>query len=303
MISFLENKDIDRSRWDTLVSQSPNGLIYSRSWFLDVVCEKWNALIEDDYLAVLPLPSRKKYGIEYAFQPFYANQFGIISRENVGEQKVNSFLQSIPEKFKYIDIMLNFQNKASASNYTVNERKAQFIQLGSPYDELKKKYDNNLKRNLSKAEKAGVTIQAGVSPEKVTEYFKEGRGKELGNFSSKDYLVLTNILREAIMKEMGFTLGAFLNEELLAAAGFLSDDKRIIFVKGGSSGKGKELGAMHMIMNDVIKRYQDKNLLLDFGGSVVPSVARFYKSFGAEDYLYLHVKRNLLPFYLSWLKK
>src|SRR5437868_10926149 len=134
MISYVENKNIDRSRWDHLISQSPNGLIYSYSWFLDVVCESWDALIEDDYRAMLPLPRRKKYGIEYIFQPFYTNQFGVISGEDVSPEKVNSFLQNIPKRFKYVDIMLNFQNRTNAPGYKNTERKAQFLNLNSSYD-------------------------------------------------------------------------------------------------------------------------------------------------------------------------
>ncbi len=200
--------------------------------------------------------------------------------------------------------MLNFQNRTTAVGYSVTERRAQFLRLHSGYDELRKKYDNNLKRNLQKAEKNNLTVRTDISPEKVTDYFRKGRGKELGNFSTKDYETLTKILTKAVHTDNGFTLGAYANNnELLAAAGFLQDDKRIIFLKGGSSDAGKELGAMHMIMDSVIRQNQNKNLLFDFGGSVVPSVARFYKSFGTEDYLYLHVKRNLLPVYIRWLKK
>jgi hypothetical protein len=88
-----------------------------------LVCENWDALIEDDYHAVLPLPRRKKYGIEYIFQPFYTNQFGVISREEVSVEKVNSFLQSIPERFRYVDIMLNSENRTTAADFKVTERK------------------------------------------------------------------------------------------------------------------------------------------------------------------------------------
>lgn len=304
MISYTENKGIDRSRWDHLISHSPNGLIYSYSWFLDLVCENWDALIEDDYKAVLPLPKRKKFGIEYIFQPFYTNQFGIISYDAVSTEKVNSFLQSIPEKFRYVDMMLNFQNKTAASDYSVTERRAQFLNLHSGYEEMRKKYDSNLKRNLQKAEKNKLSVKAGVPAETVTDYFSKARGNELGNFSEKDYKTLTEILRAAVTRGNGFTLGAYsINNELLATAGFLRDSKRIIFVKGGSSSAGKELGAMHLIMDHLLRKEQNQNLLFDFGGSIVPSVARFYNSFGAEDYLYLHVKRNRLPFYIRWLKK
>src|SRR5687768_7577374 len=127
MISYVENKNIDRTRWDHLISQSSNGLIYGYSWFLDLVCDNWDALIEDDYRAILPLPRRKKYNIEYIFQPFYTNQFGIISQEEVSTEKVNSFLQSIPKRFRYVDLMLNFQNRTTVSDYKITERKAQYV--------------------------------------------------------------------------------------------------------------------------------------------------------------------------------
>ena len=304
MISFIENKDIDRNKWDNLISQSSNGLIYSYSWFLDLVCENWDALIEDNYQAVLPLPRRKKYGIEYIFQPFYTNQFGVISQQEVNTEKVNSFLQSIPKQFKYVDVMLNFQNRTTATGYRVTERRAQFLNLNTSYDEIRKKYDSNLKRNLQKAEKNNLSVKAGVPAESVTEYFRKAKGNEIGHFTEKDYKTLTEILTVAATKGNAFTLGTYgISNELLAAAGFLKDNKRIIFLKGGSSPEGRELGAMHSIMDYVLQKEQSKNMLFDFGGSIVPSVARFYKSFGAEDYLYLHVKRNLLPVYLRWLKK
>jgi len=304
MISYVENKNIDRSRWDHLISQSPNGLIYSYSWFLDVVCESWDALIEDDYKAVLPLPQRKKYGIEYIFQPFYTNQFGVICKEDVSPEKVNFFLQSIPKRFKYVDIMLNFQNRTNTPDYKITERRAQFLNLNSSHDEIRKSYDSNLKRNLQRAEKNNLVVKANVPAEAVTEYFRKAKGNELGNFSEEDYKTLTKILITASNKGNAFTLGAYNNNnELLAAAGFLKDNKRIIFLKGGSTAVGRESGATHLVMDAVIRQEQRKNLLFDFGGSIVDSVARFYKSFGAEDYLYLHVKRNLLPFYLRWLKK
>jgi hypothetical protein len=119
-----------------------------------------------------------------------------------------------------------------------------------------------------------VTIGAEVLPEEVTAYFRNARGDELGHFSEKDYNTLTEILSTASKRGNAFTLGAFArNNELIAAAGFLKDDKRIIFLKGGSSGLGREQGAMHLILDYVLRKEQNKNLLFDFGGSVVNSVA------------------------------
>lgn len=304
MISYVENKNINRARWDELISRSPNGMIYSCSWFLDTVCENWDALVEDDYSAVFPLPRRKKYGIEYIFQPFFANQFGVTSPENVTEEKVNLFLDKIPSRFRFVDIGLNFQNTASANGYKIKERCGQVIPLNADYDDLKNKFDDNLKRNLRKAERAGISVKPGAKPDDVTNYFRKSRGDELGHFSEHNYETLTLLMKTAVEKNSGFTLGAYSpDNKLLAAAGFLQSNNRIIFLKGAPSTEGRNLGAMHLLLDFVIQNYAEKNLLFDFGGSVIPNLSRFYKSFGADDYLYLHVKRNRLPFYLRWLKK
>lgn len=304
MISYVENKNINRARWDEVISRSPNGMIYSYSWFLDTVCENWDALVEDDYTAVFPLPRRKKFGIEYIFQPFFANQFGVASAENVSEEKVNTFLRHIPERFRFVDIGLNFQNRVSSNDYKITERNAQVLHLTSAYGDLKIKYDDNLKRNLRKAERAGLTVKTGTMPEDVTNYFRKSRGDVLGHFSEHDYETLTRLMKVASEKNSGFMLGVYSSEnKLLAAAGFLQSHNRIIFLKGAPSAEGRELGAMHLLLDYIIKINAEKNLLFDFCGSVIPNVSRFYKSFGADDYLYRHVKRNRLPFYLRWLKK
>ena len=169
---------------------------------------------------------------------------------------------------------------------------------------LKNKYGGTLKRNLRKAEDAGIIIREGVQPEDVTNYFRNARGNELGHFSESDYETLNRLQYAAIEKKSCFTLGAYdKNNSLIAAASFLPSHDRIVFLKGAPTLEGREAHAMHCIMDNVIKKYSEQNLILDFGGSVIPNVARFNQSFGAEDYLYLLVKRNRLPFYIRWLKK
>ena len=62
MINYIEHKDIDFKKWDSCVANSLNRLIYGFSWYLDVVCNDWDALVYNDYEAVFPLPKRKKWG-------------------------------------------------------------------------------------------------------------------------------------------------------------------------------------------------------------------------------------------------
>ena len=59
-ITYFKNKDIDFSKWDKCISSSHNGNVFGYSWFLDAVCDDWDAFIIGNYDAVIPLPIRKK---------------------------------------------------------------------------------------------------------------------------------------------------------------------------------------------------------------------------------------------------
>ena len=64
----------------------------------------------------------------------------------------------------------------------------------------------------------------------------------------------------------------------------------------------RETGAMSFLIDSFIQNHQNENLNLDFEGSIDKNLARFYKSFGANEVVYLQIKKNRLPIYLRWLK-
>ena len=64
MIQYLKHNEIDKKKWNDCIDHSVNNLIYSYSWYLDIVCPNWNALLEDDYTSIMPLTAGKKYGID-----------------------------------------------------------------------------------------------------------------------------------------------------------------------------------------------------------------------------------------------
>src|SRR5215469_6589394 len=78
-IRHLQRKEIDIAKWDACISLSPAGLLYSRSFFLDAITGgNWDALVLDDYSAIMPLPKKKKFGFAYSYFPPLAGQLGII---------------------------------------------------------------------------------------------------------------------------------------------------------------------------------------------------------------------------------
>lgn len=293
MIKYIEHRDIDKKKWDECITNSPNGFIFAYSWYLDSVCENWNALVEGDYQTVFPLPWKKKLGISFVYQPFFLNQLGVFSLNPITEELANKFLDSIPKKFAYIDMALNYHNTATLSDFAITQRVVQYVDLNNDYASISKNYSENLKRNLKKAKKNKVRLIKNIMLEKVVESFRLTQGKNLKMFRKKNYLQLTDLIKKLISMGFGQTMGVYSTDNILcASASFMQSNNRIIYLKGAATDKGKEIGAMHYLMDYIIKENAGSNLLFDFGGSVVESVARFNKSFGAKEYVYLQVRKD-----------
>jgi hypothetical protein len=60
---------------------------------------------------------------------------------------------------------------------------------------------------------------------------------------------------------------------------------------------------MFLLIDTFIQNNSGKNLILDFEGSNIPGIARFYKGFGAMAETYYSVHQNRLPRLLRIFKK
>ena len=119
----------------------------------------------------------------------------------------------------------------------------------------------------------------------------------------EQYQRLHSLLIELKQRKLGKIYECWLENELVASACFSITNNRIIYIKGGSTPRGREVGAMHLIMDEVIHLNSNSNFIFDFGGSSIEQVARFNHSFGATDYEYPRLYRNNLPFFVKLLKK
>ena len=80
-IRYVTYQQIDKAKWDACIASVDNGSIYAYSFYLDTMAKHWDALILNDYEAVMPLTWNKKYGIAYLYQPFFTASLGIFSSE------------------------------------------------------------------------------------------------------------------------------------------------------------------------------------------------------------------------------
>ena len=197
MIKYLKNHEIDREKWDKCISSSPNSIIYAYSWYLDIVAQNWEALVEDDYVSVFPLPIKRKFGIKYSVQPHWTQQLGLFSSNSINTEKLNEFLRAIPKSFLFYQINLNsFLKVEPTSELKIIQNNNFCLDLIYSYDVLYSAFSKNLKRNLNNP-KAKVEIFKTAKVEDIVELFKKGRGKEISNLDTYGYKLLVQLIYKA----------------------------------------------------------------------------------------------------------
>jgi len=302
MITYLKHEEIDKKKWDSTIQHAFNGIIYAYSWYLDIIHPYWDALVENDYERVMPLPVSKKWNVKYIFQPFFSQQLGIFSKTILYPNTVTNFIQAIPKDVKLVQINLNSYNKTVGNSVTTTPHINYLLDLINKYPQSQKHYSTNLKRNLKKADKARLQLLKTVKPEEIVTLFRENRGKEIKHWHNHHYLRLQHLMYMAIHKGKGIMFGAYSKSNiLLAAAFFLKSHNRLTFLFSGQSQRGREVAALAFIIDSVIQQFSPGNFTLDFEGSDNEGLARFYKGFGAKETTYYCIHINKLPFPQSLL--
>lgn len=301
-IRYLTNQQINFNLWDRCIAHAYNGLSYAYSWYLDVLNDDWAALVEDNYQTVMPLTGRRKYGIHYLAQPFLCQQLGVFSTHTLSNSDISRFVAAIPRKFQYIDIQLNTFNRLSQDvRGQVQARKTYELDLIQPYEKLRAAYSSNCKRNLKKAHAHKVSVLKGL---KLREYLGFIQAQDPYFMTADQYARLKMLIPAIFQHRSGEIYAAYdAYNSLCAAALFLSSGNKVHYLMPVSSVAGKESRAMFALIDYYIQKQAQKNLTLDFEGSMIEGVARFYAGFGAQPVSYSRLTQNKLPWPLKLLKR
>lgn len=300
-IRYLSRQEIDIAKWDECITHAPNGLIYAYSYYLDTMTDHWDALVFNDYEAVMPLTWRRKMGIHYLYQPFLTAQLGVFGKQLTVEL-VNQFLQAIPAKFRLVEISLNAKNIFSMTSTFDVLRQNHVLDLNKPYEELYKRYRGNIRRNIRKSGKAGCTPIKDFDESRVIDLAIQ-QMRSYGEKSADNVARFRRLYKVLHAKKMATTYGILSpQQQLIASCVFFFSHNRAYYILVGNHPDGRTIGASHAMIDEFIKDNAGKDMLLDFEGTDIYNLAFFYNGFGAREELYPAIKINKLPFYLKWLK-
>jgi len=285
MIRYKRRKEIDITKYDACIGTAINSRIYAYSWYLDIVADNWDALVLNDYEAVMPLPWRSKYFIKYVYPPAWTQQLGVFSQLEINANLTKNFINSIPKKFRKVTIQFNSENDLSLLE--TDKRVNYVLPLNRSYEEIYKGFNNNRKRDLKKAITLNYSIDKNVGAKTFLDfYLNESKNYQL----RADQITTLKTLLSSNDKAIHIW-GIRDGEKLIASLVWLKDNNRITYLLPIATRKAKEKGLPTLLISKLINKYQNNKLLLDFEGSMIDGVGSFYKSFGTEEERYFNFQK------------
>ena len=286
MIRFLKHSEIDPEKWNQAVRNSLSSNVLAEYELLNLLTDgdTWHALVENDYEAVMPLPTRKKGVLKYVYTPFFLPQMGLFSEHEITPQKVADFLYEISKHYVLADVLMNEKTESGHGNH---EFVSHSLSLHLAYNELYSRFHENTRRNIKAAQKQ--QIQVTVHEEKIADIialFRTNKGSEEAvHFRENDYARLQHVADYLLEHNLLEIYGVrTVQNELAAGALFVKDGKRRWFWFSGRDNQLSESKPMFLLLDTYIRDHSESDLYLDFNGSSNPNVARLYQGFDGKRY-------------------
>ena len=290
MIQYVKRQHLDVSKYDHCIENSMQSRIYAYSWYLDIVADHWDVLVLDDYVAVMPIPWRRKFFVKYVYPPFWLLELGIFSLD--GKLNVLPFFDFLFSEFRYVESKLN-RDTNPCNKESFLEKQIQVLPLNLEYDSLIKNFRKDRRKDLVKATKSALKEKWGDSPEKLITLFKNNVGKRTPNIINRDYVVLKQLIKICVEKGVGEILSIYDNKSKLVASGFfLKHKEEVAILISSTDFKNRKNGANTFLIAKAICKFNKNFEVFNFGGSSMKNISKYFLSFGASTSKYQHIKYN-----------
>ena len=266
---------------------------------------QWQALILNDYEAVMPLPVRKKWGIQYLFQPAFFQQGGIYSPIPVSKETTEQFLKIVMNNFPYAEICMNHSNKIPQIQYLEATKRSNFIlSLNKTKEEITGNFSESFIKNVLKAKKTGLIYEKSDNLSGVIALYRSLYSKRFPSVKKYDYENF-EALGIDLQRKNAVIIRKVLNTagELLAMILLFQDKNRLYNLMSCTTPKGRDSEANYFLFDKLIEEFCKSNKVLDLEGSDIPGIADFYIRMAPEPEPYPYIRYNRLPLLLRIFKK
>ncbi len=314
---LIPRHEINDTQWNTFVEASPQGCIYHYTWYLDIVCPNWSAIIignNEHWNVIMPLPISQKMGISYALQAQFTQYSGVLFRPQEGKQLTQwnnkkrwceAIVQHIPSSIKLFkftfapqfDYPLPFHWKG----YQLEVKYTYWLSLEPTAKQLEEGFAKSVRQAIRKSKEQDFRL---VKTDNITDLlqFSLSQKKYLPDHQYQKLPKLWEALKErdkGLVLEVRGKAG-----ELLTGGLILKDRERWITIFGSNlNPENKDSRAVAYMLSESIQMAKRAGVAyFDFEGSMIEGVERFFRSFGGSPVPYLLISKNTLPKPLKWLK-
>ncbi|AXH09210.1 FemAB family protein [Malaciobacter halophilus] len=282
--------------------------IFSKDWWLDSICGEnaWDVLLVEkggEIFASLPIYRKSEIIFEILTMPQLTQTMGIYinypskqkyyKRLSWEKDMMTALIQKIP-KFDYFT--QNFDKKVTnwLAFYWEGFEQTTFYTYvieNITLEDLEKNLETDIRRRRRKANEVGVEVVEGDDVEKFYElnmmtFKRQGRNIPY----SLDFVKnLYKACRENNAVKMYF---AKYEDNVISANFLVYDDNTVYYLMGGIHPDFKDLGGMDVVLYESIKFALENNKTFDFEGSMIESIEKYFRSFGAIQKPYFNITKT-----------
>ena len=300
-----------RDRYRALCETEQTIPVFSQPWWLDSVCgeNKWDVVIVE------------KGGEIQATMPYYMRRRGVITMPLL-TQAMGPWLRSGPSSYakelsrqkelmtalirNLPDYHLFYQHFHYAitnwlpfywQGFSQTTRYTYVIDDLSNLDQVFAAFSKAKRKNLKKAQGEGLEMRWDVPCDVFYNNHAETLAKQ-GETISYGYDLFKEIYNKAYERNQGRTLGAFDSSGRMHSAIFLVWDSMSAYDLISTIDPDlRNSGSATLLIQDLVKFVAEMGLSrFDFEGSMIESVENSFRQFGAKQYSYFSITRDLRSF-------
>ena len=284
--------------WDELVEVSPQGSVFSRSWWVRSVGAQVLGLFKSGRLiAGIPLYYEKRMGLRVCVLPKLTQTFGVVMEPLSGKR-----VQVINREMEILGIFANYLAKEKIFYQCFHPNLANWLpfswngfrqtsrftyvldnltDLDAVWDDVEKR----MRGSIKKARNLGIEVRE-CSVDTVFQLCAKTYGRQgLPVPFSRDYFV--RLAESAQANNSGACLAAADKKGQVHAATLLVwDPKRTYYLAGGGDPDLRSSGAQCLLAWESIQFASTRSATFDFEGSMLEPIERMFRSFGAKQVPY-----------------
>ena len=293
----------------TEFAKKENLPIFMQSFWLDSVCEngmEWDVILYEkggEIWGSFVYVVEKKYGFILITMPKLTQILGpyikypknqkYYKKLSWEKEVMNYFIDNLP-KFDYFNMSFHY----SITNwlpfywrgFKQTIRYTYVVENNLTLEELSKNFETDTRRRRRrKAEKLGIKAYESNELEKFYK-LNEMTFKRQGLSIPYSYEFIKRIYHSINQNTKIFF--AEHEKKVIAVIFLIFDEKRVYYLMGGIHPAYKNLGAMDLLQYESIKFALENNLKYDFEGSMIESIEKYFRSFGAIQKPYNNVSKT-----------